>query len=246
MIQPAYRALIVDDEVLLRNLVARALTSEGFDCDLAIDGQQAREFIECRNYDAVITDLRMPRKNGHELIVELLELENRPMICVLTGVLDPSIAEDLMSRGIEDIMFKPIDFGAFASKLKAMIHRDRPLPCAANGRIERPNQVSTGATRRVAADDDDLRLLSECQTAQDVLNLVEAADSEIDEIASAVVENGPVVQQILREADAGDIESEKPAIADVARAIELLGRKRVAEIALIHSVDAIFSGTMFP
>lgn len=121
MNEPRPKALVVDDEVLIRNLTMRALTREGFECDAASDGDEAVVLTECTRYDAVVTDLRMPNKNGHALAVELLGKQETPAIVVLTAVTEPRLAKDLMDRGVNDILFKPVEYPVLAAKVKALL-----------------------------------------------------------------------------------------------------------------------------
>jgi DNA-binding response OmpR family regulator len=118
-----FRALVVDDEVALRLLTVRELSRRNFECDAAHDGLQARELLASRHYDVVVTDLRMPGLNGHALAVELLKRENRPAVVVLTGMTEPKLAKDLIARGIDDIVFKPVDQGILAAKVEALVAR---------------------------------------------------------------------------------------------------------------------------
>ena len=54
------RDLIVDDEKVIRRLVAKALADEGFQCDLAADGDEAAQLLAEHQYDLLVTDLKMP------------------------------------------------------------------------------------------------------------------------------------------------------------------------------------------
>ena len=120
MSQPIY-ALVVDDETPIRRLVARALMERGFECDEAADGDQAADLLDRRRYDVVITDLRMPRRHGHSLATDVLNRgPNRPLLVIFTGVLEPRMAADLLASGVDDIMFKPVDFNALAAKVHGL------------------------------------------------------------------------------------------------------------------------------
>lgn len=116
-----YSALVVDDEQAVRALAARALSDAGFRCDQAADGLEAEALLKKERYDAVVTDLRMPRENGHALAAKILARRPRPVIVVLTGVLEPSLAEDLIARGADDVEFKPVDYKPFAAKVKQLV-----------------------------------------------------------------------------------------------------------------------------
>lgn len=120
---PFQRALVVDDEPLVRQLTMRALAEEGFRCDAAADGAEALMMIGETTYDLVVTDLRMPIAHGHGLAVSLLESADRPVLVVLTGILEPRIAKDLLARGVDDVVFKPVDYGLFALKASSLVKR---------------------------------------------------------------------------------------------------------------------------
>lgn len=131
-----FNALVVDDETAIRRLTIRALKERDFSCDEAVDGEQALSLIQQRKYDVVVTDLQMPKRNGHSLAVELLSLgEARPLVVVVTGVLEPKLASDLIARGIDDIHFKPIDFRIFGAKIRAMCVRRRQLKAISNSSV---------------------------------------------------------------------------------------------------------------
>jgi len=124
MTSDRYRALIVDDEFAIQKMVARELARQGFECEFAFDGQQAIELTDQSHFDVVITDLKMPNMHGHALALELLHREDRPCVVILTGVMEPALAKDLLQHGVDDILFKPIDFSYVAAKVKMLL--DRP------------------------------------------------------------------------------------------------------------------------
>lgn len=118
-------ALVVDDDAIARKMLAFALKQEGFRCDVAEDGVQAEMKIARKTYDLVVTDLKMPNKHGHSLAVDLLKMERRPVIVIHTSLDDPRLTKDLMSRGVDDIMYKPVQAAAFAAKAKSLVSRRR-------------------------------------------------------------------------------------------------------------------------
>jgi DNA-binding response OmpR family regulator len=119
------RALIVDDEPHIRRLTVLSMAKEGFLCDVAADVEQAEKQLAEHKYDVVVTDLKMPQRNGHALAVGLLERADRPLIVVFTGIAEPKLAKDLMTRGVDDIVFKPVDFPTFAAKVHSLVNRRR-------------------------------------------------------------------------------------------------------------------------
>ena len=118
-----YRALIVDDEPLIRNATDRALSSQNFSCCTANDGKEALQKFKKSRHDLVVTDLRMPGMHGHALILELLKSTEPPHIVALTGISDCRIAEDLLNRGVFDVVQKPVDFNMFAVRMRSLFDR---------------------------------------------------------------------------------------------------------------------------
>jgi DNA-binding response OmpR family regulator len=121
--QASYRALVIDDDVLIRTATGRALGLEGFKCELAANGRQALEKLGERRFDLVVTDLMMPDIHGHKVVVELLAMSPRPAIVVLTGMGELKLLKDLMARGVDDIFFKPVNYDVVVLKSKMLVQR---------------------------------------------------------------------------------------------------------------------------
>lgn len=119
----AYRALVVDDDENLRDLVRLTFDREGLRCDVAEDGVVAENHLRQRQYDVVVCDLRMPRKHGHQLVSEILSKPSHPMVIVVTGVVEPRLVADLFGRGVTDVISKPLDYRVLAVKIKALLDR---------------------------------------------------------------------------------------------------------------------------
>lgn len=122
-----HKILVVDDEETTLRLFYAAALKEGIECDTARNGEHAIQQLELKKFDAVVTDLRMPILNGHALVVWLLERRTRPVIIVVTAVEEPKLIKDLIGRGIDDVVFKPLDYPLFAAKLNAMLNRKKTL-----------------------------------------------------------------------------------------------------------------------
>jgi HD-like signal output (HDOD) protein/ActR/RegA family two-component response regulator len=146
------RALVVDDEEPVRDLVKKSLGLHGIECDFASDGNEALSLLESRHYDLAVTDLRMPNRHGHSLCTFLLQREDRPLIVVLTGVMVPRLADDLKARGVEKVYFKPMDFREFADEVhRLIIDHQKSNPAAHRREKSRtaalPSNVSKTAAR---------------------------------------------------------------------------------------------------
>lgn len=111
-------ALVVDDDVMVRNLTVRALSREGFHCDTASDGNEALAMTNGHRYDAIVTDLRMPNMNGHAFAIEVMAQEQCPPLFVLTAVAEPRLTKDLLRCGISEVLIKPIEYPVMAAMVK--------------------------------------------------------------------------------------------------------------------------------
>ena len=123
----SYRALVVDDEPIVRKMTIHALGQEGFFCDAADSGLEAGRMAESNRYDVVVTDLRMPNGHGHALATELLTLEHHPLVIVVTGMAEPRLLKDLIGCGVDGVEFKPLRYDLFAAKVKAMVDHYRGI-----------------------------------------------------------------------------------------------------------------------
>jgi DNA-binding response OmpR family regulator len=116
-----FKALVVDDEPAVRELTTRALGRRGFVCEQASNGVEAKQLIAEHKFDVVISDFRMPQLNGYRLVTELCQDEDRPVVVLVTGVIDPTLAASALNAGADDIMFKPIDHDVLAVKVRFLV-----------------------------------------------------------------------------------------------------------------------------
>lgn len=136
--------LVVDDEPQVRALTCRALSASGMTCEQAEDGEDAFRKLCSKPYDALITDLRMPRRHGHALCKDALTLPDPPRTMVVTALADPRLVRDLMGRGVYDVVQKPVQYDVLAAKVLAMLSRSPPssVPRPAAQNKPRPTRIN--------------------------------------------------------------------------------------------------------
>jgi response regulator RpfG family c-di-GMP phosphodiesterase len=109
------RILVVDDEKVIREILADFLTMEGYVVHAVEDGALALEELHKRSYNLVISDLKMPNLSGLELIQKISE-ESIPVITVImTGFGTVETAIEAMKKGAYDYILKPF-------KVEEVIH----------------------------------------------------------------------------------------------------------------------------
>ncbi|MEK4327268.1 response regulator [Paenibacillus sp. FSL R7-0312] len=107
-----YSVLIVDDELSIREGLVTLLDWESLGyqvVDTAANAVEARHKYELYTPDLMIIDIRMPGKDGLELIRELREEEADMHIIILSGYADFSYAKRALSYGIDNYLLKPVD-----------------------------------------------------------------------------------------------------------------------------------------
>jgi response regulator RpfG family c-di-GMP phosphodiesterase len=101
------RVLVVDDEKFIRDIIADFLGMEGYIVRTAEDGTSAITELERARYDMVISDLKMPRMGGLDLLKEVARAHPDTLTVIMTGFGTVETAIDAMTRGAYDYILKP-------------------------------------------------------------------------------------------------------------------------------------------
>ena len=103
------RILGVDDEPIIGESIACALEAPNRKIVLAKNGQEALEIVAKEKFDIIITDHRMPRAGGLELVKKLRKRKYDGKIVVLSGHLSPDNIGIYEELGIDEVVGKPVD-----------------------------------------------------------------------------------------------------------------------------------------
>jgi len=117
------RVLVVDDEASARGGLEKLLTAEGYLVDSAEDGESALAHFNETAADVVVTDLKMPKMDGIELLRRLRDQDASVPVIVCTAFGDVSTAVQAMRAGAEDYLTKPIDFDALILAVERALER---------------------------------------------------------------------------------------------------------------------------
>ncbi len=101
------RLLVVDDEKVIREILADFLTMEGFAVGVAEDGVAALRELETNAYDIVISDLKMPRMGGLDLLERIRRDFESVLVVIMTGFGTVETAIEAMKKGAYDYILKP-------------------------------------------------------------------------------------------------------------------------------------------
>ena len=100
--------LIVDDESTIRELLTRTLRKAGYNTHAAADGEIALEYFQAHPFDLIITDLKMPRMDGEQLIERVKALAPHIPVLVLTGHGSVEAEQRLRALGVSNVLYKPL------------------------------------------------------------------------------------------------------------------------------------------
>ncbi len=134
MLPAKEQILVVDDEANLRRVLSAQLGRDGYEVHTAADGAQALAFLKEHHVDLVITDLRMPKLGGMDLLRAALREDPTLPVVILTahGTVDNAV--EALKTGAFDYISKPFDQDEVrmvvrkALRTRALSHRDATLP----------------------------------------------------------------------------------------------------------------------
>ena len=122
------RVLIVEDERDLAAALTRALTEESFAVDAAYDGDEGERLALAVEYDAIVLDVMLPRRNGWDVLRDLRAAGRRTPVIVLTA--RDAVADRVhgLNLGADDYLTKPFAIPELVARLRALGRRAASHP----------------------------------------------------------------------------------------------------------------------
>lgn len=117
------KLLVVDDELLIRNVIKEYALNEGYQVDEAEDGFEAINKVEENDYDVIIMDIMMPHKDGFSAAKEIKEFKNIPII-FLSARTEELDKLNGFSIGADDYVTKPFSPKELIARIKAVTKRN--------------------------------------------------------------------------------------------------------------------------
>lgn len=157
------RILIVDDEILIRNVIKEYLKIENYQYDEASNGNEAIDLVKTNKYDCILMDIMMPKLDGYSAIKEIKKISDAKIIVLSarTEEFDKLSGFDL---GIDDYVTKPFSPKELIARIKAVTKRNKQID----------NEIIVGKikldeiSRTVTIDNEEVELT---HTQFDLLNL---------------------------------------------------------------------------
>ncbi|MEQ9667839.1 two-component system response regulator RppA [Coleofasciculus sp. G2-EDA-02] len=215
------RILLVDDEVELTDPLSRVLKREGYEVDVAYEGQSGYQLAMQSDYDLLILDWMLPHQSGLELCQQLRSHRKTTPVLFLTAkdTLDDRVMG--LDAGADDYLVKPFELRELLARVRALLRRKAATETNAPIRL------------RVAS----LELDVENQLAYRNGRLIELSEKETQLLdyfmrhSGQLLTHGEIYQQLWQD-------EAQPSSNVLAALVRLLRRKieALGEAPLIHTV----------
>jgi putative two-component system response regulator len=117
--------LVVDDEPRLRQVLLHLMRSNGFRCFEASNGVEAVELLERQQVSLVMSDMRMPRMDGIELLGQIRKRWPDTAVVMITAVADVEVAVGCLASGASDYLTKPFHLEEVRARVSQALDRRR-------------------------------------------------------------------------------------------------------------------------
>ena len=117
------RLLVAEDEVKINNIITKRLRKEGYSVDSCFDGEEALHFLSVGEFDAVVLDIMMPKKDGLTVLREMRSKNNNTPVLLLTAKDAVSDRVAGLDAGAEDYLVKPFAFEELLARIRVIIRK---------------------------------------------------------------------------------------------------------------------------
>jgi len=122
-----FNILVVDDEEIARTNVEYVLRKEGFQVSSAANGQDALDKLRQKEFELILTDLKMEKMDGIQLLESAKQIAPNTEIVMITGFATVSSAVDALKKGAAHYLPKPIDLEELRSTVRQIREKKRYL-----------------------------------------------------------------------------------------------------------------------
>ncbi|MCC6464837.1 MAG: sigma-54-dependent Fis family transcriptional regulator, partial [Planctomycetes bacterium] len=130
------KVLVADDKASMRDMLAMALAARGMEVTQAENGEVALKLARGGRFDAVVSDLKMPKLDGLGLLRALAADKSAPPFIMITAHGSVRDAVEAMGLGASDFIEKPFDLAELEFKVERAIAESRPAPASPQGTDE--------------------------------------------------------------------------------------------------------------
>jgi two-component system copper resistance phosphate regulon response regulator CusR len=121
------RILLVEDEPRMANVIAKGLREHAYAVDVSGDGDAALYQTSINDYDLIILDVLLPKRNGFEICRDLRTSGDSTPVLMLTARATVDDRVEGLDAGADDYLTKPFSFRELLARVKALLRRETKL-----------------------------------------------------------------------------------------------------------------------
>lgn len=149
------KILVVEDEEKLLESIREGLVHSGYVVDTALDGEEGSFMAFTNDYDLIILDINLPKKDGFEILREIRERDREVNIIMLTALSDVDDRVRGFDLGANDYVLKPFHFEELKARIRSLLRRQTTIKDA----VIETSGISFDTTKRTfTIDGENLRL----------------------------------------------------------------------------------------
>jgi sigma-54 dependent transcriptional regulator/response regulator len=143
------KILIVEDEKSISNILENILSDEiqGSEITIAENGLDAYKLIEKNDFDLIISDIKMPKLSGNELLTQSLSIKPESVFVMISGHADIETAVSCLKNGAYDFISKPIDINRLITSVKNALEK-KDLQNTKNSLIKENTQLKKKVSKK--------------------------------------------------------------------------------------------------
>jgi len=122
------KILIIEDDLVIANAAAKALSDSGFETIIAQDGYQGTKFVFDKNPDLIILDLTLPAGGGFSVLKNIrlsVKTKHIPII-IFTGTQDEELKKKVLSAGVQAYLEKPVELAKLIDTVRDILEKNKP------------------------------------------------------------------------------------------------------------------------
>lgn len=214
------KILVVDDEIAILNSLRRILINLDYEVYTADDGIKALDIMAKQEIDLIISDMRMPRMDGYELLSRIKSQYPRTVRIILSGYAEEKLVMKALLKNIaRTYLFKPWDNHELAELIQYLFETEDLLQSSLLSMINNAEDLPTIP-----------------QSYSNIIELIDQ-DSEIANVAKAITEDQSVAGKILHIANSAFYGLKTGSVLE---AIKYLGLKTIRDIVLSTPIIDVF------
>ena len=160
------RILLAEDELALSKVLVAILERNNYSVDPVYDGQTAIDYLDCDNYDGVILDIMMPKKDGITVLREIRQRGNQIPVLILTAKSEIDDKVLGLDTGANDYLTKPFNTRELLARIRAMT---RPQTAQNSSQLRVGNVVLDRGTFEISTPTGSFRLANKEYQMMEIL-----------------------------------------------------------------------------